>query len=75
MGNLVPRAYWLFDMKKDAILFIRKSRDSGNEVAKYKQTQPAFTCLKLKIETLQQSGAVLVSLILILNMFHTMFYM
>ena len=33
MGNLVPRACWLFDMKKDAILFIRKSRDSGNEVA------------------------------------------
>ena len=75
MRNLVPRACWLFDMKKDTILFIRKSRDSWNEVTKYKQTQLAFTCLKLKIQTLEQSGVVLVSLLLILNMFHTMFYM
>ena len=39
-------------MKEGAFLLIRKSRNSGNEVAKYKQTKPAFTCSKLKIETL-----------------------
>ena len=37
MHNLVLRACWLFDMKEDAFLIIRKPRDSGNEVAKYTQ--------------------------------------
>ena len=47
-------------MKEGAFLLIRKSRDSGNEVAKYKQTQPAFTCSKFKKESLEQGGVVLV---------------
>ena len=34
--NLVPRAYWRFDMKEGAFLPIRKPRNPGN-VAKYKQ--------------------------------------
>ena len=41
-----------------------------------KLTQPAFTCSKLKIETLEQGGKyglVLVSLLLTLNIFHTLF--
>ena len=61
-------------MKEGAFLLIRKPRDFGNEVATYKQTQPAFTCPKLKIEALEQGGVVLVSLST-LNLFHTMFYM
>ena len=39
-------------------------------------SQPAFTCSKLTIETLEQgvaTGVVLVSLLLTLNIFHTLF--
>ena len=41
-------------------------------VAKY---QPAITCSKLTIETLEQgvNGFVLISLLLTLNIFHTLF--
>ena len=62
-----------FDIKEDAFLLIRKPRDSGNEVAKYKQTQLVFTCSKFKIETLEQGGVILVILLLTLNTFHTWF--
>ena len=34
--NLIPRASWLFDMKESNFQPIRKSRDPGNKVAKYK---------------------------------------
>ena len=36
-------------------------------------TQPAITCSKLTIETLEQGSVVLVSLLLTLNIFHTLF--
>ena len=37
MHNLVPRARWLFDMKGGAFLPVKKPRDPGKKVAKYKQ--------------------------------------
>ena len=62
-------------MKEGTFLLIINSRNSGNEIAKYKKNQPTFTCLKLMIETLEQGGVILMSLLLTLNIFHIMFYM
>ena len=40
----------------------------------FNHTQPAFTCSKLTIETQEQICSELLSLLLTLNIFHTLFY-
>ena len=40
--NLSPRAFCLFDMKKGPSLSIRKARDPGNKIAKYKQIDRTY---------------------------------
>ena len=41
MQNFVSRVCWLFDMAEGAFLTIKKSREPGNEAAKYKEIDGA----------------------------------
>ena len=65
----------LYAEKSQTTYFIGVQRNCTSRLTIHRATQEAITCSKITIETLEQGvpGVVLVSLVLTLKIFHTLF--